>query len=261
MRLREWQDRFQQRIFQPEKCDQRLFENLMPGSTSKQTQLEIYGNAYVIRLVEALRSNYPALHQLLGDHDFDAMGRVYLDQHPPTHASIRWFGDSLALFLELRPPYDGLPVLSELARFEWALRHTIDAADAEVITVESLQTIAPEHWGELHFVLHPSASIMALQWNTPQLWQALSGEQEPPAPEKSAMTWILHRQPDLVSAWRSASDLELVALDCMSGGGNFSDICEVVAQMLPDDSKCALRSAELLRLWVEQGLISKSTVG
>jgi hypothetical protein len=256
MRLREWQDRFQQRIFQPGKDDEGLFENLLPGSTSKQLQLEIYSNAYVIRLVDVLRSNYPALHQVLGDLDFDAMGRDYLDQHPPTHASIRWFGDSLALFLEHQAPFDGTPVLSELARFEWALRHTIDAADAEVITVESLQAIAPEHWGELQFVLHPSASIMALQWNTPQIWQALSGEEEPPKPEQRALNWIVYRQPDLVSAWRSVSDVELAALDCMIEGGSFADICEMVDQVAPAAGESALRSAELLRLWVEQGLIS-----
>lgn len=256
MRLREWQDRFQRRIFQPEKYDESLFENLAPGSTTKQIQLEIYSNAYVIRLVDALRSNYPMLHQLLGDIDFSAMGKNYLDQHPPTHASVRWFGNSLALFLERQAPYDGLPILSELARFEWALRHTIDAADAEILTVESLQAIAPELWGELLFVLHPSASIMALQWNAPQIWQALSDEQAPPEPEKRAMTWIVYRQPDLVGVWRSVSDLELTALDCMANGGSFADICEVVDRMAAADGESALKSAELLRAWIEQGLIS-----
>jgi hypothetical protein len=256
MRLREWQDRFQQDILQAREYDGLLLDNLLPGSTGKQTQLAIYRNAYVIRLGEALRSNYPALHQLLGDDDFAALARAYLDQHPPAHASIRWFGDALALFLEHHAPYDGLPVLSELARFEWALRHTIDAADAEVITVESLQAIAPQLWGELQFVLHPSATVMALQWNTPQIWQALTAEEAPPGPEKKAMNWLVHRQPDLVGAWRSVSELELAALGCLAGGGSFSDICEAVAALAPAEGEGALRSAEILRLWVEQGLIS-----
>lgn len=256
MRLREWQDRFQQGILQAQAHDGVLLDNLLPGSTGKQTQLDIYRNAYVIRLGEALRSNYPALHQLLGDDDFAALARAYLDRHPPTHASIRWFGDSLAPFLAGRAPYDRLPVLSELARFEWALRHTIDAADAEVITVESLQAIAPERWGDLRFALHPSASVMQLQWNTPQIWQALTAEQAPPGPEQRAMNWLIHRQPDLVGAWRSVPELELAALRCLAGGGSFSDICEAVATLASAEGEGALRSAEILRLWVEQGLIS-----
>lgn len=256
MRLREWQRRFQQNVLQPEVVDQVLLHNLSPGSINKQAQIDIYRNAYLIRLVDALRSNYPALHHILGDRDFDMMGRRYLKQCPPTKASIRWFGNSLSHFLEKQVPYDGLPALSELARFEWALRHTIDAADSKVVRVETLQAILPEHWGALRFALHPSATIMKLQWNTPQVWQALSDGVPPPDPDRQAMTWLIHRRPDRVGAWRSVSALEQAALDCLARGGCFSDICEVVSESLSAGEDCASQSAQLLRLWVEQGLIS-----
>jgi hypothetical protein len=256
MQLREWQDRFQQRILQPQQQAEVLFTNLLPGSTSKQEQLDIYSNAYVIRLVEALRSNYPALHQLLGDRDFDSMGAAYLRQHPPRHTSIRWFGDALARFLQSEQPYAGLPIISELGRFEWALRHTVDAADTERVTVASLQAIEPEFWGELHFALHPSATVMVLQWNTPPLWQALTADQAPPEPVKQTMNWLVYRQTDRVAAWRSVSESEMAALDCLARGEKFVDICEAVARLVPEMDDSALRSAELLRSWVEQGLIS-----
>lgn len=256
MRLREWQHRFQECVLQPEEVDQVLMAHLSPGSIDKQAQIGIYRNAYAIRLVEALRSNYPALHQLLGDDDFDAMGRRYLKNCPPTEASIRWFGHSLSEYLEQQAPYDALPVLSELARFEWALRHTIDAADREVVSVETLQAVSPERWGALRFALHPSASVLNLQWNTPQVWQALSDGLPPPDPCRQPMTWLIHRRPDRVGAWRSVSDPEQEALACLARGGHFSDICEVVASSLSDDEDSALQSAQLLRLWVEQGLIS-----
>lgn len=256
MLLRKWQELFQQSILQPGRYDGIFLDLLQPGSTSRQAQLDIYRNAYLIRLIEALRSNYPMLHQLLGDRDFSSMGRDYLELHPPAHSSIRWFGNLLAIFLEQRAPYADLPVFSELARFEWALRHTIDAADVQIVTTETLQGISPERWGELQFVLHPSASVMALQWNTPQIWQALTSEQTPPAPETAPMSWIVYRRPDLIGCWRSVTDLELKALDCLSGGGRFADICEVVAGLVPEDDESALRSAELLRLWVDHGLIS-----
>lgn len=259
MQLREWQNCFQQCVVEPQKPHDDLFANLVPGSTSKQAQIAVYSNAYVIRLVEALRSNYPALHQLLGDKDFDAMGSAYLRQHPSSHSSIRWFGQELASFLQSEPPYAELPIMSELACFEWALRHTVDAADALRVTVQSLQAIAPEYWGDLRFALHPSASVMALQWNTPALWQALSKEQRPPEPARHATAWIIYRQADMVTAWRSVSELEMAALDCLAEEGTFSDVCEAVAQLVPDAGEGASRSAQLLRSWVEQGLVSIQT--
>jgi hypothetical protein len=42
----------------------------------------------------------------------------------------------------------------------------------------------------------------------------------------------------------------------LQAGGSFADICEVVAGIGSADGDGALRSAGLLRLWVEQGLIS-----
>lgn len=257
MRLCEWQAGFQQSVLQPHLVEATLFDSLSQGTVSKHRQFEVYSNAYVLRLAEALRSNYPAVHQLLGDAEFDALALAYIGQYPPTHASIRWFGEFLAAYFQIQSPYTELPVLAELARFEWALRHTIDAADTDVVTVESLQAIAPEHWGSLCFALHPSVSVTEFKWNTPQIWQVLSSELPPPEPKGLVMNWIVYRQPDLVSAWRSVSDTELAAFQCLVEGGRFSDICEVVAGLVHDDSG-ALQSAGLLRSWVEQGVISFS---
>jgi len=261
VRLREWQQRFQQSVVQPQHRDETLMDALQPGSISRQLQFDIYRNAYVFRLIDALLSNYPALHQLLGDHDFKQLGEAYLDRHPPAHASIRWFGDAMAGFLAGCTPYSGVPVLSELARFEWALRHTIDAADCEPITAAALQAIAPEQWGALRFALHPSITVLPLQWNTPQIWRALTTGQTPPEPEPGATHWIVYRQPDLVSSWRSVAEPELAALRCVAAGGSFADICERVAQHSPALDAGAAASASLLRLWVEQGLIFVRSAG
>ena len=130
-RLHEWQSALQACIVEPQRDRERIRPHLQAGSVDVDSQLEIYANAYVMRLVEALRSNYPALHHALGDKGFEVMARCYLERYPSTHASIRWFGDSMARFLQDRDPYRQVPVLSELAAFEWAVRHTIDAADTE----------------------------------------------------------------------------------------------------------------------------------
>jgi hypothetical protein len=256
VQLREWQERFQRGVIQPGQGVDVLLEMLQPGAISRQAQFDIYKSAYESRLIEALLSNYPALHQLLGDRDFDQLGRSYLLRYPPAHASIRWFGDSMAEFLAQNAPYSNLPVIAELASFEWALRHTIDAGDRDPVTAQMLQAIAPERWGELHFILHPSVTMLQLRWNAPQVWRALTDGLDAPAPQQTAMNWIIHRQPDRVSGWRSMTDVELAALQCLHDGGNFADICEVVARQMPEQQESAATSAGLLRLWVEQGLVA-----
>jgi hypothetical protein len=257
-RLHEWQSALQGCILDPQRDRESILPRLQAGSVDVDSQLDIYADAYLLRLIEALRSNYPAVQRALGDEDFDLMARGYLDLYPSTHASIRWLGDSLAAFLQDREPYCRVPVLSELASFEWAMRHTLDAADADRLTVEALLSVPVQEWGDLQFELHPSVTRLSLQWNTPQLWHGLTDEtsaqtEQSMEPVRQPAYWLIYRKPDLVSGWRSLSDTETAALDLLQQGGTFADICESVAAHGAGDA--AMQAAGLLRLWVEQGIL------
>jgi hypothetical protein len=257
-RLRAWQSALQAWIVAPEADRASLRAGLKNGSVDPDTGLDVYANAYVLRLIEALRSNFPALHQALGDDDFAAMSRGYLQQHPSTHASIRWFGDALAGFLHATQPWCGVPVLSELATFEWAIRHTLDAADAERLSVDTLLSVPAESWGDLQFDLHPSVSLLALDWNAPPLWRALTDEENavPGAtttPVQQPRHWLVYRKPDLACGWHSLPDTEHAALDQLRQGATFADLCASIA--LQEANDAALQAAGWLRTWVEQGLL------
>ena len=84
------------------------------------TRLGIYAGAYGSRLIDALQSSYPALAALLGEEDFQALGAEYVRTHDSPYFSIRDYGDALEEFLGTHPRYAGVPLLSELARWEWS---------------------------------------------------------------------------------------------------------------------------------------------
>jgi hypothetical protein len=256
--LRNWQREMQDCIIVPQRDRTTLRAWLDSGSFDVDTQLGIYGNAYFLRLTEALRSNHPMLHQVLGDEDFDTMAQAYIDRHPSAHASIRWFGAKLASFLRDTQPWSSVPVLSELAAFEWAIRHTVDAADDVRWTVEDLLTVPAENWGKLCFALHPSVSRLSLQWNAPQLIRALtdvteSGNAPPLVPAVHPGHWLIYRKPDLTSGWHSVPDMEHAALEHLQQGATFGDICVYIAGFL--NGEPALHAAGMLRCWVELGLL------
>ncbi len=255
MQLSEWQADFQDSILGRKDC---VRAALKSNHVSRAVRLGVYSQAYVLRLAEALRSNYPAIHRLLGDDDFAALARDYVDTHPSGHASIRWFGGRLGEYLGECAPYAELPILAELAAFEWALRHTIDAADADAgaPTPEGLTAINPAGWGGLRFRLHPSVSLHSFAWNVPQVWQALSAGQAPPAPSEQAMSWLVWRQADLSSAWRSASSAEVWALLAVQAGQSFGEICEGLLAYESARGDVPHAASSFLRGWIEQGLIA-----
>lgn len=255
MRLYDWQRQFQQVVLGGAGS---ASLPLQRGSIDRERQLGVYSNAYQLRLTEALRGNYEALYKLLGDDDFNAMSRRFIRAHPPDTASIRWFGGDLADFLGKTAPFSEVPAIAELTRFEWALRHTVDAADGEEPTVEDLQRISPSEWGDLVFNLHPSVTVLEFHWNTPQIWQALHDDLDPPKPRAAHHYWLVYRQPDLASHWRSVDEREVLALHTWRDGGTFNDVCEslqVPAERDESQRDIAMLAATLLKTWMQEGLL------
>lgn len=261
MQLHKWQTEFQQVILRSAQESAQAVNPSVPLQLTQQgptaeLRLAIYHNAYRLRLTEALRSNFPALHQLLGDEDFNAAASQFLQHNPPTTASIRWFGDALPGWLSQQKPYAELPAIAELAQFEWALRHALDAANASTVTPDDLQRVPPERWADLHFTLHPSVTLLNLQWNAIAVWQALTNDQVPPDPAPAPGYWLVYRQENLMNAWRSLDPQELEGLTRITSGQSFGDLCEYLYTQREDPELAINTAASWLRSWSEQGLLA-----
>jgi hypothetical protein len=219
------------------------------------TRLAIYGNAYRSRLAETLEAHYPALVALMGAADFDKLCGAYIDAHESHFPSIRYYGGELAAFLATHAHYQSKPVLSELARWEWAMTEVFDAADAVAIDVRVLGEVAPEAWAALRFELHPSLRRLDLLWNAPPLWKALTDNRSPPeaASQNDALAWLLWRR-ELQIYFRPLSPAEAQALDAVRAGQSFGELCVLLCASCGEEDAPA-RAAGYLREWVESGLI------
>ncbi|HKR33938.1 MAG TPA: DNA-binding domain-containing protein [Steroidobacteraceae bacterium] len=217
------------------------------------TRLNVYSNAYRIRLADALAANMPRLKELLGEEQFSAVAGAYVDAHPSRFASIRWFGDRLAEVLAQAHPSQ--PWLAELARWEWALASSFDAKDASAVGVECLATIAPGDWGELRLQFHPSVQYLELATNAQALFKALSEEQQPPQPAilASPQPWLLWRQ-DLKTQYRSLDAAESAGLQVTRAGGTFGAMCEVLCEW-HDADEVPLAAAGMLKRWIVEELL------
>ncbi len=218
-------------------------------------RLGIYRHAYRTRLTEALDDLYPILHQILGDETFASMAEIFIETHPSIHRSIRWYGRELADFLAEQPPFAEQPVFGEIARFEWTLSEVFDAPDAAPLDRTALASLDPGVWAALKFRFHPSIRRLAFFWNTVAVWQSMSGDEEPPAPEPAPapVAWILWRQ-NFKNYFRSLDAAEAAALDAAIAGHGFGEICEALGAFLAED-EIPLRAATLVGTWADSGII------
>jgi len=221
------------------------------------TLLEVYRDAYALRLIEVLTNDYPGLFAMAGPADFDHMARAYIAAHPSHHPSARWFGAELGDFLGRTAPFSGSPDAVEMARFEWALGEAFDAANAEPVTADALMALPPEAWGELTFKPLPSVRRLTLAFAIPQAWQQRDdvepGNLEVEA-EATPVEWVIWR-PALVSNFRSLDADEAAIFDALVEGRSFPEICETMTAFAGEEDALP-RAAGLLRAWIEEGMIA-----
>lgn len=220
-------------------------------------RLAIYANAYRLRLLEALGTDYPGLHTIAGDDEFDALGRAYIDACPSRHFSLRWFGDRLSEFLRTAEPYSRYPVFSEMAAFEWAMSDAFDAPDTVPATIEDMAAIAPADWPVLTFTPHASLRRLNLRWNVPAIRKAHDTEQDPPelGENEYPVAWIVWRQ-GLTIYYRSLEVDEAWALDALCRSETFEALCEGLTEWI-DAQHVAMHVAGLLKRWISDGLITR----
>lgn len=222
---------------------------------SAAERVKVYVEAYRLRLLEVLQDNYTGLHGLLGDEEFDRLGRAYIHTHPSTHPSVRWFSRHLEDFLRGTEPYTEHPYLAEMAAFEWAQGLVFDATDEPSARLETLATVPPEAWAGLHFSLHAAVRRLSLEWNVPQVWQTLeAGETPELLKSDTPSSWLLWRA-ELLTHWRSLNADETWALTAVAEGRNFGELCEGLCQW-HDASEVAMQAASFLKRWIMDGLIT-----
>lgn len=224
---------------------------------SVDTRLAIYRDAYKLRLIESLTTSFPAVHAYLGTEAFGVVCSSYIDAHPSSYRSIRWYGDELAQFL--RNYYDKRYFfLAELAEFEWKMTLAFDASDDPIVQIADMASIAPQSWANMKFTLHSSLQRLDHFWNTAPLWQTLINDDDLPELINNpiATAWVLWRAPDLMIQFYSLSEVEAWALDALIQGLSFGQLCEGLCQWVAAE-EVGMRAASYLKNWIQNGMVSQ----
>ena len=227
-----------------------------PPNGTRDDRLDVYRNAYRLRLTEFLAHDYEKLRTYLGDVRFSEMAQRYTAQHPSDQPNARWFSRHLPDFLGNSPHYRRSPEISELARLERALNDAFDGPDENVVTMNDLAAVDPDQFGNACFGIAATVRRFSVTTNVSSLWSCLKCDEIPPRPEDIS-------KPLEIMVWRQGSgarfrilgDEEAMAIDSAREGVSFGVICEMMAAY-EDPENAALRAAGYLRGWIEAEIVS-----
>jgi hypothetical protein len=252
-RLSDLQDRLQADILREGREAEELIAPAPRGS--RASRLDVYRQAYVLRLTEFLSNDYEKLRTYLGETRFSRMARDYAAAHPSDTPNARWFSRHLPAYLRQSKAFLPHPEVAELAALEQALNDVFDGPEAAPATMADLAAIDPAQFGAVRFALVPACMTVETRSNAASIWSAIRCGETPPAAEQ-----LDHPQQILV--WRQASssrfrilgEEEFMALSCVVEGLDFATICEMLAAY-DDPDTAAFRAANYLRGWIEAEIL------
>ena len=244
---------FQRHVRQPGVAMQRRI--VATPRANAERRLAVYADGYRLRLIGALRTDFPALCGVLGEAGFERMARDFVAAHPSSDPNLRWYGGKLAGFLSRAPRWQRRPRLAELARFEWALGIAFDAADAPIVTADAVARVPPAAWPGMRLHLHPSVQLLHLRSNAPAAWKAIDAGREPPAAAMRTRPagWLIWRKGD-EPFYRALPPAEAWALGAVNRGREFAAVVDGLRRFVCAGN-AAQTGAQLLRNWLVEELV------
>lgn len=224
------------------------------------TRMNIYRDAYSLRLIDILYGDFPTIYEILGTETFVDMATAYLAKYPSSSFTVRHFGQHLAKFLHEEPPYADYDYLWQIADFEWAKGTVFDAPDTHIFTLADLAAITEQTWETATFHFIPAMTRLVYDYNVPQIWQAVADDRQDSEPTalETPMPWVMWRK-DLNPHWYSMSAEEDWFFIQARRGKNFTELCEGLSQWIDDETQIAQRAAEIVRRWIDEKMLLNIT--
>jgi len=254
MKLAELQTNFQDAVFDAECKDRDWIKGSARGLSSRD-RLDIYHNAYRLRLIDVLLDTFEHTSIYLGDDWFNQLAADYVQLHHSTYNNIGLYGKDFPSFLAERFPEDG--EVSELALMDWTLRRAFDGADSSVMTQEDLQQLVSVESTGILLQAVPTMTICTQHFNTLDIWHAINQDQTPPVVEQlpqpiDILIWRKGHSPH----FRSLTKIEAIAIDRVCSEGTLDAIGVTLENEFPDVD-VATELGVMLHRWLDEELIQK----
>lgn len=128
--------------------------------------LAVYRNTVIHGAVEALRSNFPVVAQIVGEEMFEGIAVEFSAARPPQSPVLALYGDHFAEWLGQQLWIGDLPYLPDVARVERLHVECLMAADSDALAD------VPADLSQCRLSLHPAARFGWLQTPAMSIWLA-----------------------------------------------------------------------------------------
>ncbi len=212
----------------------------------------VYQGMYLLRMVEALENDFPAVAHLLGAEDFADLVTRYVAAHPSRSYTLNRLGDRLPEFIRGSQGIRRKAFVADLARLESLVTEVFDAPESPAWPAEEIARVPEAAWPGV--VLRPSAALRVAAFAYPvnAYLQSVKDDDHDHPPTGRRPTWIAVYRKNY-EVWRL--DLSKPAHDFLAAlvkGRPFGKAVATAARGLQGSAGDQL--FRWLRDWVAEGL-------
>lgn len=154
----------------------------------------IYQEMYLLRMRDALQSDYPGLAAYLGEHAFWHLVSGYVEVHPSRSYTLSRLGDHLPEFLASSYSGRRKATLVELAKLELAMTEVFDERETPPLSPEAIEAVPAEAWPLARLVPIAALRLCALTRTVNDLFSALRDEEPlPPVARRNEYVLVYRR--------------------------------------------------------------------
>lgn len=232
-----------------------LSDVVLPSDTMTSAErVGVYHGMYLMRMEEALSTDYPMIRYYLGDDAFTQLTKNYVERYPSQSYTLNRLGDHLPQFFSDQPKCPQTELLHDLARFELAMTQVFDEQESPVLSVEELEAIPQDAWGEAR--LRPIAAFRLLAFRhavVPHL-VAYHDDRPSPSPRRRA-SWVALYRRDYSTLRLELTRAEHDLLSSLAGGTPLGEALAAAAST----QKSSRQRAQIFRwfrTWLAEGLFT-----
>jgi hypothetical protein len=136
-----------------------------------RARLGIYRAQLHGAFARTLALEYPVIERLVGREYFQELSREFQAAHPSRSGNLQPIGTPFAAFLEQRfggGPYD---YFVDVAELEWAIEECRGAREARAFDRQSLTSVDPARYADLHFEFHPACRLVSSRYPLLDIWR------------------------------------------------------------------------------------------
>lgn len=162
---------------------------------SAAERVGIYHGMYLLRMAEALESDYGALAHFLGPRRWRELVRAYVAAHPSRSYTLNALGRQLPEWLRAAPGLARRGFCHDLARLERAVAEAFDADETPRLREAELAALPAEAWPAARLVPSAALRLVSLRWNANDWLDSAKDEgHDHPRPRRRSASVVVFRR-------------------------------------------------------------------